>query len=114
MKLIDIHTHGIGGCDTRTADVADILRIAGIHGSYGISEIVLAIYPSTIRVMRENMETVWQAMEKHKGLSYPQGQSLPGGESGPACVPARIVGIHLEGPFLNPAKCGALNAVTFV
>jgi N-acetylglucosamine-6-phosphate deacetylase len=27
---------------------------------------------------------------------------------------ARIVGIHLEGPFLNPSKCGALDAKTFI
>ena len=114
MKLIDIHTHGIGGYDTRTADVAHILRIAEIHGSYGISEIVLTIYPSTIRVMRENMETVGQAIEKQKGLSYPQGQPLTGDESSSAGGPARIIGLHLEGPFLNPEKCGSLNAITFI
>jgi N-acetylglucosamine-6-phosphate deacetylase len=28
--------------------------------------------------------------------------------------PSRIIGIHLEGPFLNPLKCGALDLKTFV
>jgi N-acetylglucosamine-6-phosphate deacetylase len=28
--------------------------------------------------------------------------------------PSRIVGIHLEGPFLNPAKCGALSKSLFI
>ncbi len=27
---------------------------------------------------------------------------------------AKIIGVHLEGPFLNPAKCGSLNAMTFI
>lgn len=27
---------------------------------------------------------------------------------------SRIIGVHLEGPFLNPSKCGALNAMTFI
>ncbi len=27
---------------------------------------------------------------------------------------ARILGVHLEGPFLNPARCGALNRHSFL
>ena len=27
---------------------------------------------------------------------------------------ATILGVHLEGPFLNPARCGALNAAIFI
>ena len=30
MKVIDIHTHGIGGYDTRSGKEKDILKIAGI------------------------------------------------------------------------------------
>jgi N-acetylglucosamine-6-phosphate deacetylase len=100
MKTIDIHTHGIGGYDTRSADVNHILRIAEIQGSCGVLEIVLTIYPSVISVMRENMEIIKKAMEIQdaaKTLGH-----------------AKILGVHLEGPFLNPAKCGSLNAATFI
>ena len=101
MKTIDIHTHGIGGYDTRTDKEDDILKIAEIHGSHGVSEIVLTIYPSAMKVMRENMMTVRKAMEKqHSKLRTPN-SSL-------------ILGLHLEGPFLNPSKCGALKAKTFI
>jgi N-acetylglucosamine-6-phosphate deacetylase len=100
MKTIDIHTHGIGGYDTRSADVNHILKIAAIQGSCGVLEIVLTIYPDVIRVMRENMEMIKKAMEI-------QNAAITSGQ-------AKIIGIHLEGPFLNPAKCGSLNATTFI
>jgi N-acetylglucosamine-6-phosphate deacetylase len=100
MKTIDIHTHGIGGYDTRSADVNHILRIAEIQGSCGVLEIVLTIYPDVIRVMRENMEMIKKAMDI-------QNAAITSGQ-------AKILGVHLEGPFLNPAKCGSLNATTFI
>jgi len=96
VKIIDIHTHGIGGYDTRTTAEGDILKIAGIHGSYGISEIILSVYSAPIPIMRENMDTVRKAMEMQD------------------VEPAKIIGVHLEGPFLNPSKCGALSALSFV
>jgi N-acetylglucosamine-6-phosphate deacetylase len=100
MKTIDIHTHGIGGYDTRSADVTHILKIAEIQGSCGVLEIVLTIYPAVISVMRENMEMIKKAMEI-------QNAAITSGQ-------AKILGVHLEGPFLNPAKCGSLNATTFI
>jgi len=109
MKIIDVHTHGIGGYDTRTADVEHIFRISEIHGSYGVSEIVPTIYPATINVMRENIAVVKKAMEK-QALSVKRQAS----EAIIQNDASRIIGIHLEGPFLNPLKCGALNAITFI
>jgi N-acetylglucosamine-6-phosphate deacetylase len=99
MKIIDIHTHGIGGYDTKTSAPEDILRIAGNFASYGVSEIIPAIYPSSIKIMRENIGAVKKAMEKQ--------QSAVGNYS-------RIIGVHLEGPFLNAAKCGSLSAESFI
>jgi len=99
MEIIDIHTHGIGGYDTRKATEEAILRMAEIHGSSGVSAILPTIYPDTIQVMRENMMVVKRAMDIKGG----------GGDS-----PAAVLGVHLEGPFLNPEKCGALNAAIFI
>ena len=137
MRNIDIHTHGIGGYDTKSGKAVDILKIAEIHGSHGISEIVLSIYPSTIKVMRENMMTVRKAMERQRSDTFvpPHPPLTKGGQEGgkggmgglkkgraggitnPSLIthhPSRIIGIHLEGPFLNPTKCGALDAKTFL
>ena len=128
MKIIDIHAHGIGGYDTRTTAEGDILKIAEIQGSYGISKIILSVYSAPIPIMRENMEAVKRAMEKQQssassGISRrqsapppippPRGGRVREGVQAPNSKPAKIIGVHLEGPFLNPSKCGALNAGAF-
>jgi len=118
MKIIDIHTHGVSGYDTKTADSDHILKIARIHGYSGVSDILLALYPSSLDTMRSQMETIKKAIErqkaghdkrkKTKNISVPdirhRGASMRRKNS------ARILGVHLEGPFVNPSKCGALNA----
>lgn len=98
---IDLHTHGIGRYDTKTERPADILKIADLHGDAGTGGIVLTIYPGPLDAMRKNMEAVRQAMEMQERSS-----------SGPQSA-AIILGMHLEGPFLNPSKCGALDSSVF-
>jgi len=119
MKSIDIHTHGIGGYDTKTTNEEHILKIAEIQGSSGVSEIIPTIYPDTIKVMRENMASVKKAMEKQKdrdelSVMSDEYKKISHNSSPITHYPSRIIGMHLEGPFLNPAKCGALNAMTFI
>jgi N-acetylglucosamine-6-phosphate deacetylase len=115
MKIIDVHTHGIGGYDTRTTDVEHILKIAEIHGSYGVTEIIPTVYPATVKVMRDNLSVIKKAMEAQdsRPVLKPEFCSL---KYGPAeeRKPARIIGVHLEGPFLNPLKCGSLNTMAFI
>jgi len=94
--------HGIGGYDTRTASPDDILRIAEIQGSHGVSEILLAVYPSSLKIMRQNMETVRAAMQSQKKRGEAAGKE------------AKIIGLYLEGPFLNPSKRGSLDAGIFI
>jgi N-acetylglucosamine-6-phosphate deacetylase len=114
MKIIDVHTHGIGGYDTRTTDVEHILKIAEIHGSYGVTEIVPTIYPAPPGVMRDNLALIKKAMEAQASepILKQEFSSLKYG-SAEERKPARIIGVHLEGPFLNPLKCGSLNAMAF-
>jgi N-acetylglucosamine-6-phosphate deacetylase len=125
MKTIDIHTHGIGGYDTRTADEDHILKIAEIHGSYGVSEIIPAVYPAAKHVMRENMMAIRNAMGKQRALLSDQQAAFKSKKSEINTLAnlklgtqnsksSKIAGVHLEGPFLNPEKCGALNAAEFI
>lgn len=106
MEIIDLHTHGIGGYDTRSTDVSHLLKIAALHGQRGTTRIILSLYPATIPVMRASMELVRQAMTAQSAAHH----AAPPDER-PA---ARIVGVHLEGPFLNPSRAGALNAMAFL
>jgi N-acetylglucosamine-6-phosphate deacetylase len=124
MHSIDIHTHGIGGFDTRSSTVDDILRIAKIHGASGVSAIVLSIYSAPIETMRRQTELVRQAMENQRSAVSGQ-RSAENSQrdplisnstlhSTPSSRAARILGVHLEGPFLNPARCGALDPTSFI
>jgi len=94
--VIDLHAHGIEGIDTRSPDPDAMLRIGETLGRAGVSALLLSLYPAAFRVMREQMAAVKRAMERQ----------APGST-------ARILGVHLEGPFLNPAMCGALDPASF-
>jgi N-acetylglucosamine-6-phosphate deacetylase len=121
--FIDLHTHGIGGYDTKTADYEKILRIAELHGSRGTRAMLLSIYPGKSDEMRRAMEAVRRAIEVQRRDTAPTRQSekrgSASGKAGRGAVrgghpPAAILGVHLEGPFLNPKRCGALAKSRFV
>lgn len=115
MNIVDIHTHGLGGYDTRTTFEEHILKIAELHGSHGVTEIIPTIYPATIKVMRENMALISKVMRGQHEQEQLEIDKAPEQTDGAALPkPARIIGVHLEGPFLNHSKCGALNAMTFL
>jgi len=106
MKLngfIDLHTHGIGRYDTRTEKPEEILKMAKLHAKHGTTAIVPTIYSGSIDEMRRNMEAVRQAMEEQTKNS-----SLVTHHS------SLILGVHLEGPFLNPIRCGAQDKSSFI
>jgi N-acetylglucosamine-6-phosphate deacetylase len=93
--LIDIHVHGAGEYDTRTRRQDDILHMANIHGKRGTGALLPTIYPGSVDAMRENMATVQRAMSAQRDG-------------------ARILGVHLEGPFLNPERAGSLDRKSFI
>jgi N-acetylglucosamine-6-phosphate deacetylase len=95
LHLIDIHVHGAGDYDTRTRRQDDVLRMAEIHGKEGTGAIFPTIFPGSIDFMRENMAAVRSAQEAQR-----EG--------------AQILGVHLEGPFLNPERMGSLDGKSFV
>lgn len=98
---VDLHTHGIGRYDTRTNKPENILRIAELHGKAGTRAIMPTVYAASLEKMRENIGAIKKAMEMQ-------------GRQSDRLQKALILGAHLEGPFLNPAKCGALAGRSFV
>ncbi len=93
--LIDIHVHGAEKYDTRTRRQDDILQVACIHGHRGTSALLPTLYPGSIEIMRENMAAVRRAMSVQR-----EG--------------ATILGVNLEGPFLNPERAGSLDKNSFL
>ncbi len=109
-RYVDLHTHGMGRYDTLTGDPLHILKIADAHGKSGTGSILPTIYSGPIDRMRKNMEAVKKAIEVQ--LSDPW--FLREAADEPDGHPARIEGVHLEGPFLNPLMCGALERNSFL
>jgi N-acetylglucosamine-6-phosphate deacetylase len=93
-QLIDIHVHGAEKYDTLTRRQDDILRLADIHGSRGTDAVLPTVYPGTVEDMRENLSAIQRAMSTQT--------------SG-----ARVLGAHLEGPFLNTVRAGSLDGKNF-
>ena len=100
--MIDVHTHGTGLLDTRTGSAKDIQRMAALFGQAGVTAILPTIYSGKIDEMRRNMSAVVEAMEAQSH----NGDAQEG--------VARILGMHLEGPFLSIKKAGALEAASFL
>lgn len=104
MKLhgfVDLHTHGIGRYDTRTDDHEEILTMAKVHAKAGAIAILPTIYSGHIDEMRKNLRAVSRAIEM---------QMMAGSRR----VGAQILGVNLEGPFLNPVRCGAMEKHSFI
>lgn len=95
-QLIDMHVHGAEQYDTQTRRQDDILQVARLHGERGTDAMLPTVYAGPIEAMHQNMTAIRRALSS---------QRPPG---------AKILGIHLEGPFLNPAQAGALNGKSFL
>ena len=111
---IDLHTHGFGRWDTRSTSPEQILEMAELQGRAGTAAILPTIYAGSLDVMRGEMEAVRKAMEIQGSPSGVRGPSGGKMERHMTPAPSLILGVHLEGPFLNPARAGALEGGSFL
>lgn len=87
--------------------------MAELHGKAGTLAILPTIYSAPIEEMRKSVEAVRRAMELQKS----EVRSRKSADKKPSTFnlqPSTILGVHLEGPFLNPARCGALDKNSFI
>jgi N-acetylglucosamine-6-phosphate deacetylase len=89
--FIDIHVHGGGGFSLITEDPEEIRSYARWVVSRGVTGFLVTLVGATLPQMERWLAAVVAA-----------GGVAEGG--------ARLLGVHLEGPFVNPARRGALPA----
>ena len=87
--FIDVHTHGGDGIDVNAATVGDLQKIGAFFARHGTTGWLCSILTDT------EQQTLWCIDQARQAIESP----------GPG---ARLLGIHLEGPFLATAYKGAM------
>ncbi|MFK7852896.1 MAG: N-acetylglucosamine-6-phosphate deacetylase [Granulosicoccus sp.] len=85
---VDLHIHGGGGADVMQGDEA-LRTVLRTHASYGTGAMLATSVTAPVEQIDEFLASVKRVMQ-----------------SPPECG-AHLLGVHLEGPFINPDKLGA-------
>lgn len=118
--FVDIHVHGGGGSDTMDASPGGLRLMTIAHARAGTTSLlcttVTAPLEDLVRAERAVVEAArrqqaWWAEGEGEGDSSqaPGGAGSRGSADWGPGWGARIAGIHLEGPYLNPERKGAQN-----
>ncbi|WP_304942160.1 amidohydrolase family protein, partial [Vallitalea guaymasensis] len=86
--FIDVHTHGGNGIDTNLADEKELKELCGFFASKGVTGYLPTLLTDTHEKTCEVVEMIGNVMEEQSG--------------------SKILGIHLEGPFLSHEFKGAM------
>lgn len=85
--FVDLHVHGAAGAMLEDSGVAGVERISATLARYGTTSFLATLGALSPAALREAVEVIAACRGQEPG--------------------ARLAGIHLEGPFLNPWRRGA-------
>jgi len=88
--FIDTHTHGFGGYGTEDFSAESILEMSKLLVQYGVTAFNPTLYPAEPEQLLRAVKEVASAIGKEEG--------------------ARIMGLHLEGPFISSRRLGVMKA----
>lgn len=86
--LIDIHTHGARGIDFMDAGQSELKELSVLYASKGVTSFLAT-------TMTDSANRIKDAL---KNINHAINEGMPG---------ARIAGVNMEGPFINPGYRGA-------
>lgn len=101
--LVDIHCHGGGGHGFATTEEDEVRAATAFHLRAGTTTVVASLLTDEPGRMTEQAAVLAGLCGESVGAA-PEGRRREPGSGGDGPVPA---GIHLEGPFLSPARRGA-------
>lgn len=104
--LIDIHIHGAGGADVMDGSDETLTNIAKTLLSYGVT----GFLPTTLSAPIESLKKILEIIANYKITKSEDGRDGSNESNG---IEAEILGVHLEGPWLNPNYKGAQNESFF-
>jgi N-acetylglucosamine-6-phosphate deacetylase len=87
--FIDLHCHGGNGLEFMDATEDEFDKIAKFHLEHGTTSMLA----TTLAASDKETNSVLKTFQKYQA-KY---------------VDSPLIGVHLEGPWLNPAQCGAQN-----
>ncbi|TDV50688.1 N-acetylglucosamine-6-phosphate deacetylase [Actinophytocola oryzae] len=82
--FVDIHCHGGGGAAFTSADPGDVRRVVAAHTAHGTTTMLASLVTRPVAELVEQVSALSELV-----------------------ADGMVAGIHLEGPFLSAARCGA-------
>jgi N-acetylglucosamine-6-phosphate deacetylase len=92
--FVDVHIHGAGGHDVMEGDAAALDKITSTVARFGTTSIVATTVTAPVEDTCRSLEGIAQYIRAHE-------RTADNSRFG-----ADILGIHLEGPFINPERRG--------
>ena len=92
--LIDKHNHGALGFEANHPDEEKCAMWLRLLAQHGVTNVLYTTSTCAAQDAKAALDFCRRMMDR-------QGEGPPDG--------ARILGVHMEGPFINPARCGAMD-----
>ena len=94
--FIDLHVHGALGRDSMEASAEAFQAICDYHASGGTTSLLLTTATASLDSIADVLNAVRNCVQRRARRSRP--------------TINQIAGVHVEGPFISKAKCGAQRA----
>ncbi len=88
--FVDIHQHGGGGVDYMDCEDDTYLLATEAHLAHGITSVMPTVASATEKELVRAVKGYKSALSDRR-------------------IRANLLGIHMEGPYLSPAQCGAMR-----